>query len=51
LVATALVAVAPITSSKEEKKPAGRKIVAAGMIGGVILSIASGIDQIRSLKS
>jgi len=50
LVATALVAVAPINSSKE-KTPAGRKIVAAGMIGGVILSIASGIDQIRSLKS
>ena len=46
LVLTAMAAVTPC-----EQRSVGRKIVAAGIIGGVALSILSGIDQVKSLQS
>ena len=49
LVLTALTAVTPLPENTQHKS-FQRTLVKAGMLGGVALSIMSGIDQIRSLK-
>jgi phosphatidylglycerophosphate synthase len=50
LVVTAMAAVAPLQESNFQKS-VSRSIVSAGMIGGVALSIMSGIDQVRHLRT
>jgi phosphatidylglycerophosphate synthase len=49
LVLTAMTAVAPYTETST-KKSVGRTVVKAGLLGGVALSLVSGIDQARNLK-
>jgi len=50
LVMTAMAAVAPLKESNFQKS-VSRSIVCTGMIGGVALSIMSGIDQMRHLRT
>ena len=49
LVLTAMTAVAPLPE-RTPHKSVGQTIVKAGILGGVALSLISGIDQIKSLK-
>ena len=52
LVASSVIAVSPSAAPTrgQEKWTVGRTIVAAGMVGGAIMSVISGIDQVKSLR-
>lgn len=52
LVASSVIAVSPSAAPTrgQEKWTIGRALVATGMVGGAIMSVISGIDQVKSLR-